>query len=389
MTFVSTTTLAILAASVVLYWAVPRRFQLLALSAAAAGVLGVYSWPSLAILAALTGVTFACARQTRARTGLVLFTVAASVAGFALYRVWSLPSATGELTAAVLLGFAFYMLRVIHYLVESLQGRLPPHEFEHYLGYMFFLPTLTAGPIHRFPDFMRETRRRRWDPRQFSEGLERVVFGYGKIVVLGNYLVSTRLALYIEALPPERAGWIAYLECLQYGLNLYFQFAGYSDVAIGVSRMLGIRVVENFDWPFLQKNISEFWNCWHISLSSWCRDYVYMPVVAQTRRPAVAVVSSMLVLGLWHEFTLRYVLWAFYHGLGIVGWRVFQGWKERLGLPTAREGWQRRVVDGVAILATFHFVLFSFAITKESDIRESLRVYGDLLSLATALFSYT
>src|SRR5690606_22484260 len=98
---------------------------------------------------------------------------------------------------------------------------------------------------------------------------------------------------------------------------LYFKFSGYSDIAIGVSRLLGFRVMENFHYPFIAQNIGDFWKRWHISLSSWCRDYAYMPVWSRLRNGALAALASMLILGLWHELSWRYLAWGLYHGAGI------------------------------------------------------------------------
>src|SRR5262245_56288725 len=139
-----------------------------------------------------------------------------------------------------------------------------------------------VGPINRFQEFQRSFRRRRWDSAEFSAGCERLLYGYVKIVCLSTYLVSNKLAPLASrtALGPAAK---AYLGCLIYGLNLYLLFSGYSDVAIGFARMLGLRVGENFHYPFLARNINEFWQRWHISLSTWCRDYVYLPCLALGR----------------------------------------------------------------------------------------------------------
>jgi alginate O-acetyltransferase complex protein AlgI len=381
-TTVSIEALATMAGCVVVYWALPARIQLLFASALTAGIVGWLSPASLALLAPLTLICFVSGRARWLRRRAPLGVAILVVCGFAAYRVLLRPDVAPEAQTVVLLGFAFYALRALHYVIELDRGGHPPHRLEDFVAYMFFLPTFTAGPIHRFPDFKRELRRRRFDPVLFAEGLERVLFGYAKVVLLGNWLVSTRLANYTSQLEPDQAGLIAYLECVTYGANLYFQFAGYSDIAVGFARLLGIRVMENFNWPFLRQNISEFWNCWHISLSSWCRDYVFMPVVARTRTPVLAVLSSMLVLGLWHEFTARYVLWALYHGLGIVGWRSFQDVKRRFGLALDPIESPRlaAAVQGASVLVTVNFVMLSFAITKETDVMEGLRVYRDIFT---------
>ena len=170
-------------------------------------------------------------------------------------------------------------------------------------------------------------------------------------------------------------GLIEYLECVAFGANIYFQFAGYSSVAIGFALLLGFRIIENFDHPFLRPNISAFWRCWHISLSSWCRDYVYMPVAASTRSVALGAVASMVVIGLWHEISLRYLAWGLYHAGGILVWQGFQRVKRRL--PRTRAQWARLAATAAAVALTFNFVMLSFAITKEASLRDAAGAFAD------------
>jgi alginate O-acetyltransferase complex protein AlgI len=284
------------------------------------------------------------------------------------------------LGVAIPLGLSYYALRCIHYLVERYKVSLPPHDFVDFVSYLFFLPTLIAGPIHRFADFVRDQRRMRWDSEKFSVGLERILYGYVKITFLANYLVSNRLAHYVADLGDDRVSLAAYLTMLQQGLNGYLQFAGYSDIAIGCGLLLGYRVMENFRWPLLQKNISDFWKAWHISLSSWCREYVYMLVVSFTRRPALAVLATMLVIGLWHEASLRYVVWGAYNGLGIVVWQRFQSAKARLPeWPFLQAQGFRLTAHALAVLVTFHFVMFGFVLVLQPTIAAAIDFYRTML----------
>jgi alginate O-acetyltransferase complex protein AlgI len=152
---------------------------------------------------------------------------------------------------------------------------------------------------------------------------------------------------------------------LRIGFNLYFQFSGFSDIAIGFARLLGFRVMENFNWPFLQKNISDFWRCWHISLTSWCREYIYTSVIATTRSPALGVLATLIAIGLWHEVSLRYLAWGFYHGLGIIVWQQWQHlWSSypEVRLPVFR--WTR---DLLSTLLTLHFVWLGFLLVRQPD----------------------
>ncbi len=185
------------------------------------------------------------------------------------------------------LGLSHYALRVIHYILERYKGTIQAASFGDLVSYLFFLPTIVVGPIHRFPRFYSDLKRHRWDSRLISEGIERLLYGYVKITVLANYLVSGEFARLIGSIDPEKQALIFYLEIVRGGLNLYLQFSGFSNVAIGFARLLGFRVMENFNRPYFQKNISDFWRCWHISLTSWCREYVYTTVFSMSRSPAL------------------------------------------------------------------------------------------------------
>ena len=229
------------------------------------------------------------------------------------------------------LGISYYMLREIHYVLESYKNKLPSRKFYDLICYLFFLPTLIVGPINRYDQFVRDLRRRRWNPSFFAQGLERILFGYCKIVVLANYLVSTKLAQYAALL--DNGKFVrTYIDAVLSWMNLYFQFSGYSDIAIGFAALVGFEIMENFRFPFLACNINDFWKRWHISLTSWCRDYVYDPMVSITRKPFLSVCSAMIILGLWHELSIRYILWGVYHGVGITTWHFFRKFKPQFAI---------------------------------------------------------
>ena len=275
----------------------------------------------------------------------------------------------GAFEAALPLGMSFYLFRLLHYAIEVYKGNLKNINFGTLMSFMFYLPVIIIGPIIRLSDWSKEMNRRRWNPEYFSNGLERIIFGLVKITFLGNYLVNMKLSLYITSFDNESSWIVNYLECFQYTANSYLQFAGYSDIAVGFSMLFGIKITENFHFPFLATDISDFWKRWHISLSQWCRDYIFMPIASFTRLPWVAVISSMLVLGLWHELSTRYILWAFFHGLGIVLWN-FQD--KHFGSKLSPKALS--VYSIVGRIITIHFVIFSFAFVKEESIMDSLVV---------------
>ena len=283
---------------------------------------------------------------------------------------------------AVPLGLAYIALRGVHYVVEAYRGGLPKHEFTDVVDYFCFLPTIIAGPIHRFPQFLTDTRRRRWNSEMFSEGLERILYGYIKITFLANLLISGVATRTIAAHTVEGSQLNLYLTMFAKGLNGYLQFAGYSDVAIGFALLLGFRVMENFNAPLIKPNVQQFWGAWHISLTSWCRDYVYTPTFSLTRLRALGILTSMAVLGLWHEFTPRYLAWGLYNGAGIVFWHRWRRlFGERLEARLADEpriAWAWKILS---IILTIHFIFIGFVLVQHDRLQDGIATIGAILGL--------
>jgi alginate O-acetyltransferase complex protein AlgI len=354
------------ALAVALAWLLPSRAQIPAIAGCGGGLLVSVSPLSLGVLAIGTLLSFLAHRRAAASRAMTIAAIAIVVGVFVLFLVLGAPKGEGIGTSVVLpAGLAFYSLRLIHYLLESYKRNLRAHTLGEYLCYQFLPSTLPVGPIHRFDEFLRDLRRRRRDWAQFSGGLERVLYGLAKLVVLGDWLIGEKLvaAMATAMATPGFEG--TYANALLFWAKLYVLFSGYSDVAIGFGALMGFRLRENFNWPLRARNIGDFWQRWHISLSSWCRDYVYAPALSITRSHALAVLASMVVLGLWHAISLRYLLWGGYHGLGIAAYRWFDdragGFLARMAAPL------RRLWHGFAIVLTLHFVLFSFAITSAID----------------------
>jgi len=214
------------------------------------------------------------------------------------------------------LGLSYYAFRQVHVAFDCYKGVIQKPSLLEYFQYLFFLPVMLIGPIHRMPDFERSLRRLKWDASMFSEGMERLLYGLVKINFLGNFICNNKLTLL--ALHADSHVLKLYLDIIAFTGNAYFQFAGFSDLAIGMGLIWGIRVIENFNAPFLATNMQEFWKRWHISLSSWCRDYVFQPLAAISRNPRFALIASMLVLALWHEISFRYILWGMVQALLIL-----------------------------------------------------------------------
>jgi alginate O-acetyltransferase complex protein AlgI len=373
--------LAALALTPLIFWLAPDRFRDAVLGAGTVLFLAAVAPDSLLILGVFAIATYGLTAGPsvsgpRAWTAGILV-----IAVLLTYKYLAASSPSVAVSEIIPLGLSFYSIRCLHYIVEKYKNSYAKHDFWAFACYLFFLPTVLAGPIHRFAEFSRDRRRKRWDSALFSEGLERILYGYAKITIVGNFLISNRFAAYIGGLDTANVALIEYLDLLRHGFNLYVQFSGYSDIAIGFALLLGYRVMENFDYPFLKKNISEFWRSWHISLTSWVREHVYMLGILVTRSSVLAVILSMIALGLWHEMSIRYIVWGAYHGLGIAAWQMFQRLK-----PLA---WQARgqfvihATRAISVFVTFHFVMFGFAIVKEPSLVAALHSIRTIMTFWT------
>jgi alginate O-acetyltransferase complex protein AlgI len=176
-------------------------------------------------------------------------------------------------------------------------------------------PHLIAGPIVRFEDISEQLHNRAISRADVVEGIRRFVIGLGKKVLIGNTVAVTADAVF--ALPQERLSTpLAWIGLVCYTIQIYFDFSGYSDMAIGLARMLGFRFPENFNYPYISQSIAEFWRRWHISLSTWLRDYLFFPLGTRGRgklyRNALIV---FLLCGLWHGPAWHFVIWGLVHGV--------------------------------------------------------------------------
>jgi len=211
--------------------------------------------------------------------------------------------------------------------LETRRGTLPEHGVWDYLSWACLFTIWTAGPIERIEHFL-ENREDKPSAEMFADGATRIILGLGKKFVLGLQLVPM---LFGEVSSAD--GFIASLThlstvetwrflILSFFL-FYLDFSAYSDIAIGSSRLLGLRIMENFDWPILASNPGLYWKRWHMTLSGWCQSYVYMPVISMTRNPYLAVFAAFTCIGLWHSGSWNWLAWGLYHATVVT---LFQTW---------------------------------------------------------------
>ena len=219
------------------------------------------------------------------------------------------------------LGISFFTFEFVHYLIEVRRGGEPIRSPVKFLLFSIFFPSLVAGPIKRYPQFLPSLESATAAPASGTDvavGLLRIATGFGKKV-----LIADQLTLYIDRWQPHFADetlggrWVI-LAAISF--RILMDFSGYSDIAIGCAQTLGIRLPENFNWPYLAQNLQDFWRRWHMSLTSWIRDYIYIPMGGSRSGPARQVmggVAAFAICGLWHGPAWHFVLWGLYHGFGL------------------------------------------------------------------------
>ena len=354
--------IAVIALTVLGFWVIPARFRMSALAVGTLAAVAFMDQLSAVILAALVASTWFYTRKGEAISGdMAAFAIGLPVAMLFGFKLLSASRGDDVIVSTIVpLGLSFYALRATHFAFERFLGRIGPVPFLSVAQYLLFMPTILIGPIHRFPAFQRDIRRHRWDPEMFSAGLERLLYGAFKIAVLGNFLTARVFGTFVNETFESDTSTGLYLGMIVIGLNLYFQFSGASDMAIGFARCLGFRIMENFNWPLLATSIPDFWRRWHISLTGLVREYVYSGISAVSRNAKLAALVTMIVIGLWHEISLRYLLWGVYHGLGVAVW---QGMERRLPARIL----ENRSYKVAGWLITQHFVFFGFYFVRLPD----------------------
>ena len=294
-----------------------------------------------------------------------------------------LPPPPWFLSVAVPLGISFYTFHSISYVIDTYRGIRPPTDsFGDFALYVAFFPQLIAGPITRWGFFGPQLVER---PTVSFSKVEAALFllavGYVKKSVFADPLGGFVDGVYAN---PEGAGWIeCWIVLYAYAFQIYFDFSGYTDIAMGVAGLLGFRLPENFRHPYLAENPSEFWRRWHISLSTWLRDYLYIPLGGNRREEAHTYVNLMLTMllgGLWHGAAWTFVLWGGFHGVWLAVHRALSGmdwWRPRRAAgarPTPRTPlWMRRVVS-------FHLICFAWVLFRAGTLDAAGHVLSGLWS---------
>lgn len=263
-------------------------------------------------------------------------------------------------TAVVLpIGISFFTFQKISYLVDVYRGVAPAaRSFHDYLLYVVLFPQLIAGPIVRYHDVAMQLRERDHTVDRFYGGIIRFCVGLAKKVLVANVLAETADGIFAQSAGTLGAG-AAWVGILAYAFQLYFDFSGYSDMAIGLGRMLGFEFLENFNRPYISASFTEFWRRWHISLSNFMREYLYVPL-GGNRRGRVRTYWNLwlvfLISGFWHGAAWNFVAWGAYHGVFLCLDKLLSGTR-----------WAR-MPRWVAVPGTFVLVLIGWVFFRAPDV---------------------
>ena len=380
MHFASLDYLIFLPVAVFAYWLVPRRARIGLIAFCSLIFYGSWNWAYLPLLlgtvafAWLGGLWMAQQRRVeKAGLGLVVMGLLVPLLLFKYYNWLAssletvLPFGLGRVDAELPLGISFFTFQAIAYVVDVRRGRDAVRDPLRFTAFLTFFPQLISGPIVRVQELLPQLKAQPWlQPGDVGEALYRIGTGVTKKLVFADTL---RLGIVAPVFtdPSQFTGIEIAIALYAYTLQIYCDFSGYMDIAIGSGRLFGIRLPENFDRPYLATSVAGFWRRWHITLSNWVRDYVYFGLggarVDREWKVYRNILITLVVIGLWHKASWSLVLYGLLHGLAVCVNRALRkghGRRPEDALPSVW-AWTWR------FLLTFHFVVLARILFRSDD----------------------
>lgn len=327
----------------------------------------------------ITGILMAHQRLRKYRTIFMIIGVGLSLAFLFYYKYFSFLAGIfgADVPAKTLpIGISFYTFQIITYTVDVWREKVPAQRSIVKLGlYISFFPQLIAGPIVNYTYISSYLGTREIRPREFFNGMCRFFTGFGKKILIAN--MCGELLSYLDL--TENVSFLgAWLGAIAYTFQIYFDFSGYSDMAIGMGKMFGFRFLENFNYPYTSRSVTDFWRRWHISLSTFFRDYVYIPLGGNRVAPGRHIVNLMIVwllTGFWHGAAWNFIVWGVYYGALLI--------LEKYILSFYIEKWPK-------ILQWFYtimIVMIGWVIFYHESLAAGIRHFGALFGIGTVGFS--
>ena len=269
-------------------------------------------------------------------------------------------------------GISFYTFKAMSYAIDVYRGDARPmRRFTDYMCFEAFFPDLVAGPIIRYAALEEQMRVRQHTLEKFARGVAFFAFGMGKKILLANPMGHIADTAFASGPQHARDAWFG---LFGYSFQIYFDFSGYSDMAVGLALMMGFVLIQNFDSPYKSRSITEFWRRWHISLSTWLRDYLYIPLGGNrkgSRRTYVNLMAVMLFGGLWHGASWNFILWGGIHGGMLAAERKLGKRHPLRGLPPV-----------LSVASTFLIVCLSWVFFRAKTLPQALAYFSSMFGLA-------
>ena len=292
------------------------------------------------------------------------------------------------------LGFSYIAFRLIHTIRDRQSGILPVLSLQEYVSYVIFFPAFIAGPIDRAERFLIDFRflTNNIDFRaHYIEGLTRISVGIFKKFVIADTLAQGMALDSVNATQLDNTAG-AWLLLYGYALRLFFDFSGYSDIAIGIGILLGIKLPENFAQPYTRTSITKFWQSWHITLSNWVRFYVFSPLsrylLKRKPKPSpllivlITQLATMIAMGLWHGVTINFLVWGIWHGAGLFFHKQWTDRTRPLYRRLKEKPYQQYIADGIAWFITFHFIVIGWIWFALPDFEQAVTVFMKLFGFS-------
>ncbi len=381
---------------IALYCALKHRQQNLLLLVASYYFYGWWNWKFLGLILLSTLVDYASGRyvertnsETRRRTALT-FSIVVNLGILALFKYFNFfldslaqfgPGIDAEklhLDIVLPIGVSFYTFQTMSYTIDVYRRRLPAtRRLLDFALYVAFFPQLVAGPIERASHLLPQIQRHRsltYD--HLRKGAWLILYGYFKKVVIADNMAPIADAAFSH--PNQISAWEALLGSYAFAWQIYGDFSGYSAIARGIASLMGFDLMQNFRMPYFAVNPSDFWRRWHISLSTWLRDYLYLPLGGNRRgvsRTYANLLITMLLGGLWHGASGHFVAWGAYHGGLLIAHRALSH-RVRGFLPAAF--WQGTLVRLVRVVGYFHLTCLGWLLFRVSDLSGVWEMLGTL-----------
>ena len=294
-------------------------------------------------------------------------------------RIFKLDSVT--LNIILPIGISFYTFSAISYLVDVKRKKIISRGFKEVALYLSFFPKLTSGPIQRSGDFFEQAEA----PRKigfdtFSVGIQIFVFGLFKKIVIAD-----RLSVFVDQVfdtPLAFGSFTVFLSVIAYAIQIYFDFSGYSDMAIGIAKLFGFNLPRNFNLPYLAHNVTELWKRWHITLSSWLQDYLYIPLGGSRKGKILTYVNlilTMVIGGLWHGANWTFIIWGALHGFALA---IHKIWMKISKSPEKKHSVFSNIIS---IFVTFLFTSFCWIFFRANSVSDSFIIIKRIFSFEGGL----